>query len=109
MMTSTHNAPGTSVIALAWVASVAARVRRGSWEESQKKGVTGEGEGKEVSSSPLPLPLPFFFFFFRSRSNFRAITRLETLARQAIIPLNSLSPPGNHIQYNLLIYSTVVF
>ena len=56
--------PGTSVIALAWVASVAARVRRGSWEESQKKGVTGVGAGKEVSSSPLPLPLPFFFFFF---------------------------------------------
>ena len=102
--------PGTSVIALAWVASVAARVRRGSWEESQKKGVTGEGEGKEVSSSPLPLPLPFFFFFFfRSRSNFRGITRLETLATQAIIPLNSLSHPGNHIQYTLLIYSTVVF
>ena len=35
-----------------------------------------------VSSSPLPLPLPFFFFC--SRSNFRAITRLETLATQAM-------------------------
>ena len=32
-----------------------------------------------VSSSPLPLPLPFFC----SRSNFRAITRLEMLATQA--------------------------
>ena len=31
-----------------------------------------------VSSSPLPLPLPFFC----SRSNFPAITRLETLATQ---------------------------
>ena len=40
----------------------------------------GEGEGNEgtaVSSSPLPLPLQPFFCF---RSNFRAITRLETLA-----------------------------
>ena len=34
-----------------------------------------------VSSSPLPLPLPPFF---PSRSNFRAITRLETLATQVI-------------------------
>ena len=33
-------------------------------------------------SSPLPLPLPPFFFC--SRSNFRAKTRLETLATQAI-------------------------
>ena len=56
--------------------------------------MTGEGEGKEgnaccpqtprfwkTSSSPLPLPLPPCFF--RSRSNFRAITRLETLAKLA--------------------------
>ena len=35
---------------------------------------TGEGEGKEGTSSPLPLQ-PFFCF----RSNFRPITRLETL------------------------------
>ena len=34
-----------------------------------------------VSSSPLPLPLQPFFGF---RSNFRTITRLETLATQAI-------------------------
>ena len=48
-----------------------------------KKGMTGEGKGKEgTSSSPLLLPLPLFFFC--SRSNFRAITRLETLATQAI-------------------------
>ena len=33
-----------------------------------------------VSSSPLPVPLQPFFRF---RSNFRAITRLETLATQA--------------------------
>ena len=33
-----------------------------------------------VSSSPLPVPLQPFFCF---RSNFRAITRLETLATQA--------------------------
>ena len=31
--------------------------------------------------TPLPLPLPPFFFC--SRSNLRAITRLETLATQA--------------------------
>ena len=44
----------------------------------------GKGKGSEgnaVSSSPLPLSLPFFFFY--SRSNFRAIPRLETLATQA--------------------------
>ena len=35
-----------------------------------------------LSSSPLPLLLPPFFFC--SRSNARAITRLETLAAQAI-------------------------
>ena len=34
-----------------------------------------------VSPSPLPLLLPFFFC---SRSNFRAITRLETFATQAM-------------------------
>ena len=34
--------------------------------------MTGEGEGKEGT-----------FFFFCFRSNFRAITRLETLATQA--------------------------
>ena len=33
------------------------------------------------SSSPLPSPFNLFFCF---RSNFRAITRLETLATQAI-------------------------
>ena len=48
---------------IACVASVSARVRRESWEESKKKGMT--------------------FFFYRFRSNFRAITRLETLATQA--------------------------
>ena len=37
-----------------------------------------------VSSSPLPLSLPPCFFFC-SRSNFRAVTRLETFATQAII------------------------
>ena len=47
---------------LACVASVSARVRRESWEESKKR------------NPP---------FFFRFRSNFRAITRLETLATQA--------------------------
>ena len=49
---------------IACVASVSARVRRESWEESKKK------------RNDL-------FFFNRFRSNFRAITRLETLATQA--------------------------
>ena len=43
--------------------------------------MTEKGEGNEgTSSSPLPLPLQPFFCF---RSNFGAITRLETLATQA--------------------------
>ena len=42
--------------------------------------MTGEGEGKEGTSSPRPLHLQPFFCF---RSNFRAITRMETLATQA--------------------------
>ena len=52
--------------------------------------MTGEGGGAEEESvagflfSP-PLPLPPFFF--SSRSNFRAITRLETLATQANLSL----------------------
>ena len=50
----------------------------------------GEGEGSEENSSPLSLPLPFFFFFC-SRSNFRAITRLESLATQAKVALNLLA------------------
>ena len=41
----------------------------------------GGGEKRKLSSSFLPLPLPFFFVCLRS--NFRAITRLETLATQA--------------------------
>ena len=39
--------------AVACVASVSARVRRESWEESKKKkGVTREGEGKEGNACP---------------------------------------------------------
>ena len=73
---------------LACVVSVSARVRRENWDKSGKKWLTGEGEGKDgnaVFSSPLPpSPSPFHVrFFFCSRSNFRAITWLETLATQA--------------------------
>ena len=32
---------------LACVASVSARVRRESWDESKKKGMTGKGRGKK--------------------------------------------------------------
>ena len=58
---------------------------RTSGREQKKKGMTAEGEGKELTSSfpPLPSPSLFHLFVFRSRSNFRAITRLETLATQA--------------------------
>ena len=55
---------------IACVASVSARVRREKLGRGQKKGMTGKGEGKEGP-------------FFCSRSNFRAISRLETLATQA--------------------------
>ena len=47
--------------------------------KEQKKDRNDEGGKGKVSSSPLPLP-PFFNHF---RSNFRAITRLETLATHA--------------------------
>ena len=50
----------------------------GRGNERGGKGATKEGTS--VSSSPLPLPLQTFFCF---RSNFRPITRLETLATQA--------------------------
>ena len=52
---------------LACVASVSLRVRRESWDESKKRNDRGGGGD----------------FFFCSRSYFRAITRLETLATQA--------------------------
>ena len=54
----------------------------------QKKRMTGEAGGRRkrcrfpLLRSP-PSPPSTFFFFFCSRSNFRAITRLETLATQA--------------------------
>ena len=44
--------------------------------------MTEEGERKEGNNPPNLLPLPPFY---RSRSNLRAITRLETLATRAII------------------------
>ena len=57
---------------LACVASVSARVRRESWEESKKRNDGGRGGERRNH-----------LFFYRFRSNFRAITRLETLATQA--------------------------
>ena len=48
-----------------------------SWDKKKKMN-DGGGGGERRNSSPLPLQ-PFFCF----RSNFRAITRLETLATQA--------------------------
>ena len=79
-------------IYIACVASVSARVRRELWDESKKKGMTGRGRGQWFfigiwgtqffPFSPSPPPS---IFFFRSRSNFRAITWLKTLATQATI------------------------
>ena len=43
--------------------------------------MAGEGEGEKETLLPSPSPSPFLFF--GSRSNFRAITRLKTLAKQA--------------------------
>ena len=57
---------------LACVASVSARVRRESWDESIKTINYGGGEGREGNFF-LPLLLsPSSFHFFCSRPNFRA-------------------------------------
>ena len=47
---------------VACIARVSSRVRQESWDESKKKGMTGEGEGNDFA---------------------HAVTRLETLATQA--------------------------
>ena len=87
--------------------------------------MTGEGERKEGNFSPPLLPLPPFYC---SRSNLRAITRLETLATQARIaqatdlyfcpPLNAflkqshIHPPGHKFsiakQSKLLFWSLLI-
>ena len=74
-------------LSLACVASVSARFRRERWDESKKKGMTGEGGEKETLFPLLPSSSPFHHFFCCSRSNFRAITRSETLATQANLSL----------------------
>ena len=52
--------------------------------EQKKKEWRGRGRGmKEWRFPLLHSPSPFHLFFFCSRSNFRAVTRLETLATQA--------------------------
>ena len=73
--------PNVFLLHLACIASVSSQVRRESWDESKKK--------KEWQAFPLlPSPSPFhLLFFFCSRSNFRAVTRLETLATQAMLHL----------------------
>ena len=70
---------------LACIASVSARVWRESLDESTKEesqGGGGEDRRKRFLFSP-PLPLPSIFHFFPSCSIFRAITWLETVAKQA--------------------------
>ena len=75
-------------LSLACVASVSARVRRERWDESKKKrnDAGGGGRRKRCFLFSLPPP-PSTIFFSCSRSNFRAITRLETLATQANLSL----------------------
>ena len=68
--------------AIACVASVSSRGSSRKLEREQKKNEwRGRGRGtKEPLVLPSPSPFNLFFCF---RSNFRAITRLETLATQA--------------------------
>ena len=68
--------------AIACVASVSSRGSSRKLEREQKKNEwRGRGRG---TKEPLVLPSPFpFNLFFCFRSNFRAITRLETLATEA--------------------------
>ena len=67
-------------LSLACVASVSARGSSRKVETREKKRNDGEGEGKEGTPPP-------------STSNFRAITRLETLATQATLPAKPPPPP----------------
>ena len=80
-------------VLLACVASVSWRGSSRKLGQEQKKKENewqGRGRGKKEPPSLLlllffPPPPPSTVFFFRFRSNFRAITRLETLATQAIV------------------------
>ena len=74
--------PNVFLLHLACIASVSSQVRRESWDESKKK----KRNDKRFLFSPPPPPSTFCFFFC-SRSNFRAVTRLETLATQAMLHL----------------------
>ena len=57
--------------------------RKLGWEK--KRGMKGEGDGRNVSCSPLLLPFPSpSSLFFPLLCNVRTMTRLETLAKQAI-------------------------
>ena len=49
---TTNHADNIFHFLLACVASVSARVRRERWDESKKKGMTGEGKGKEGTACP---------------------------------------------------------
>ena len=66
-------------VIIACVASVSSRGSSRKLGQEQKKWMTGEGEGND----PLQP-------FFRFRSNFRVITRLETLATQASVTKKGL-------------------
>ena len=65
---------------VACVASVSSRGSSRKLGQEQTKKMNDGGGGGE-RRNPLPLPLQPFFCFL---SNFRAITRLETLATQAM-------------------------
>ena len=57
----------------------------------QKRGMKGKGEGREGNSFPLVLPLQSSISFTLA-PNYRAISRLETLATQAKILPNCSKP-----------------
>ena len=73
------------LIKLACVASVSTQLHQESWDKSKKKKeLQGRVRTRGKKDPLLPFPSPFHLFF-GSYSNFRAITRLETIATRAII------------------------
>ena len=81
---------------IACVASVSSRGSSRKLGQEQKKKMDDGGGGGERRKERFPLlPSPSRFnLFFCFRSNFRAITRLETLATQASVQTKQLLLAG---------------